>query len=270
MNTSKFLKSALLQNDMKFQYASDLHLELSGNSRWIKHHPLAVSGDVLILAGDIIYLGDDGGLKHPFWDWCADNFEQTIVVPGNHEYYGGFNLAETLDNWSLELRSNVRYLNNAAVRFGRTSIVLSTLWSHIRVENALAVKSGITDFHRIRYGEDRLDFVKFNEVHQKSVDFVRTAVKEAPDDDIIVVSHHLPSQILVSDRFKGSILNDAFSSEQGNWIAESKIKYWIYGHSHVNIPGQIGQTTFLSNQLGYVFDHPEATGFDNGTAIEIR
>lgn len=270
MNTSKFLEKALSQNDMKIQYASDLHLELSGNSRWIKHHPLAVSGDVLILAGDIIYLGDDGGLKHPFWDWCADNFEQTLVVPGNHEYYGGFNLAETLDNWSLELRSNVRYLNNVAVRLGRTKIILSTLWSYIRVENALAVESGITDFHRIRYGGDRLDFVKFNEVHQKSVDFVRGAVNEAPDDDVIVVSHHLPSQILVSDRFKGSNLNDAFSSEQGNWIAESKIKYWIYGHSHVNIPGQIGQTTFLSNQLGYVFDHPEATGFDNGAAIEIR
>ena len=77
MNTSKFLERALSQNDMKIQYAADLHLELSGNSRWIKHHPLAVSGDVLILAGDIIYLGDDGGLKHPFWDWCADNFEQT-------------------------------------------------------------------------------------------------------------------------------------------------------------------------------------------------
>ena len=89
-------------------------------------------------------------------------------------------------------------------------------------------------------------------------------------DDVIVVSHHLPSQILVSDCFKGSSLNDAFSSEQGNWIAGSNIKYWIYGHSHVNIPGRIGQTTFLSNQLGYVFDRPETIGFDNGAAIEIR
>ncbi|MBQ0090139.1 MAG: hypothetical protein KBT27_12510 [Prevotellaceae bacterium] len=83
-------------------------------------------------------------------------------------------------------------------------------------------------------------------------------------DDVIVVSHHLPSQILVSDCFKGSSLNDAFSLEQGNWI------YWIYGHSHVNIPGRIGQTTFLSNQLGYVFDRPETIGFDNGAAIKIR
>ena len=255
---------------MKIQYASDLHLELSGNSRWIKHHPLAASGDVLILAGDIIYLGNDGGLRHPFWDWCADNFEQTLVVPGNHEYYGGFDLAQTLDNWNLELRSNVRYLNNAVVGVGCINIVLSTLWSNIRTENAFAVESGITDFHRIRYGGERLDFIKFNEAHMHSLDFIRSAVDSISDGKTIVVTHHLPSQILVSERFKGSSLNDAFSSEQGNWIAGSNIKYWIYGHSHVNIPGQIGQTTFLSNQLGYVFDHPEATGFDNGAAIEIR
>lgn len=254
---------------MKIQYASDLHLELSGNSRWIKHNPLVVSGDILILAGDIIYLREDGGLKHPFWDWCGDNYEQTLVVPGNHEYYGGFNLAETLENWSLELRSNVRYVNNSTIRLGRTIIVMSTLWSNIRVENAFAIESRITDFHRIRYGEDRLDFVKFNDIHHQSVDFIRKALKESSDGDIIVVSHHLPSQILVSDKFKGSNLNDAFSSEQGNWIADSKIKYWIYGHSHENITGQIGQTKLLSNQLGYVFNSPEAHGFNSEATIEV-
>lgn len=35
---------------------SDLHLEFSDNSRWIKHNELPVTGDVLVLAGDIFYL----------------------------------------------------------------------------------------------------------------------------------------------------------------------------------------------------------------------
>ena len=89
------------------------------------------------------------------------------------------------------------------------------------------------------------------------------------NDNIIVVSHHLPSQILVSDRFKGSKLNDAFSSEQGQWIADSKIAYWIYGHSHTNFPDKIGDTKFLSNQLGYVYAFPEATDFDKAAYIEV-
>ena len=253
---------------MKIQYASDLHLELSWNSRRVKNNPLNVMGDILVLAGDIVYLGTDC-TNNPFWSWCADNYEQTLIVPGNHEYYGGCDLMDTLSEWHFELRSNVRYLNNTVVKIGHTSIILSTLWSNIRVENALVIEDGITDFHRIRYGGNRLDFAMFNDVHRCSLDFIRNAVSLCANDNIIVVSHHLPSQILVSDRFKGSRLNDAFSSEQGQWIADSKIKYWIYGHSHTNISGKIGATRFLSNQLGYVYEAPESTGFDKGAYIEV-
>lgn len=42
---------------MKIQYASDLHLELSDNSRLFSHGiPLQAVGDVLILAGDCMYV----------------------------------------------------------------------------------------------------------------------------------------------------------------------------------------------------------------------
>ncbi len=254
---------------MKIQYASDLHLELPRNSRWIKNNPLNVSGDILVLAGDIAYLGTDC-TNNPFWSWCADNYEQTLIVPGNHEYYGGFDLKYTLSAWNYELRSSVRYLNNTVVKIGHTSIILSTLWSNIKVENALLIESGITDFHRIRYGGNRLDFAIFNDVHRCSLDYIRNAVSLHANDNIIVVSHHLPSQILVSDRFKGSKLNDAFSSEHGQWIADSKIAYWIYGHSHTNIRGKIGNTEFLSNQLGYVYEVPETVDFINGAYIKVQ
>ena len=58
--------------------------------------------------------------------------------------------------------------------------------------------------------------------------------------------------------------------ELGDYIANSGIDYWIYGHSHRNIDAQIGDTQILSNQLGYVFQGEHLKkGFSAGRYIEV-
>ena len=86
---------------MKIQYASDLHLEFSDNSRFLKEHPLEVTGDILLLAGDIGYIGDDNYSTHPFWSWASDHYRQVIVIPGNHEFYKLFDVSFRLESSSL-------------------------------------------------------------------------------------------------------------------------------------------------------------------------
>ena len=88
---------------MNIQYASDLHLEFKENSSYLKQHPLSVSGDVLVLAGDIGYIGDDNYSKHPFWDWAADSYERVIVIPGNHEFYKMFDIDKLYNGWSWNI-----------------------------------------------------------------------------------------------------------------------------------------------------------------------
>ena len=66
---------------MRIQYASDLHLEFRENSSFLKHNPLAVAGEVLVLAGDIGYIGDENYSRHPFWDWASGNSQPGHRVP---------------------------------------------------------------------------------------------------------------------------------------------------------------------------------------------
>ena len=121
---------------MKIQYASDLHLELAENSRYLKMHPLEVAGDVLLLAGDTIYLGQESLMKHPFWRWAADHFEQVIAVPGNHEYYAYSDIAAQPESFQMELFPNVRICSNTVEHIGDVDIIASTLWAHIDPQDA--------------------------------------------------------------------------------------------------------------------------------------
>ena len=94
---------------MKIQYASDLHLEFDQNTDWLSENPLEVTGDVLVLAGDITIFGDEALETHPFFEWCAQNYRETLLVPGNHEYYRGVEMRDTLTDFEKLLHPNVRY-----------------------------------------------------------------------------------------------------------------------------------------------------------------
>lgn len=59
---------------MKIQYMSDLHLEFGENSRYLKHNELPVTGDMLVLAGDIFYFRDRIAPMTKFWKWASDNY----------------------------------------------------------------------------------------------------------------------------------------------------------------------------------------------------
>ena len=53
---------------MKIPYASDLHLEFAENRNYIDNGGIEPVGDVLVLAGDVSYLGDRNMMKLRFWN----------------------------------------------------------------------------------------------------------------------------------------------------------------------------------------------------------
>ena len=111
---------------MRLQYASDLHLEIPANRDFMLAGALEPAADYLLLAGDISSL-TDWCKAGAFWDWCAQHFRQTWIVPGNHDYYA--DKTNLLGQRSLELfvRPNVAYANNVCVQVEDVSLVLTTL-----------------------------------------------------------------------------------------------------------------------------------------------
>ena len=71
---------------MRIQYCSDLHLEFDHNNKYLTKMPLSVSGDILILAGDIAPLHDEF-FSDQFFRFIAENYRHVFWVPGNHEFY---------------------------------------------------------------------------------------------------------------------------------------------------------------------------------------
>lgn len=60
---------------MKIQYMSDLHLEFRENSRYVKEDIFPVTGDILVLAGDTMYLKDRTAMQMRFWKWASAHFQ---------------------------------------------------------------------------------------------------------------------------------------------------------------------------------------------------
>ena len=254
---------------MRIQYASDLHLEFADNWRVLKQEePMNVRGDILVLAGDIGYLGDDNYKTHPFWDWASENYQQVIVALGNHEFYKFYNLSSMHDGLIGEIRPNIHYYYNVVVHIQDIDIIVSTLWANITLEDAYITEHSVTDFRRILYGEDILTFADFNREHKRCLEFIKQSVADSTAKHKIVVTHHVPSFQLMSPEFQGSRINGAFTVELADYIATSGIDYWIYGHSHRNIDKTIGTTRCICNQFGYAF-HNEHLTFDGNKYIEI-
>ena len=209
-------------------------------------------------------------MKHPFWQWASDYFERVIAIPGNHEYYAFYDLATVASPRRWELFPNVHICSNTVEHLSNDfDIICSTLWAHIDLADAYYTEHYVSDFHRILYHDERLTAAHFNREHERCVAFIKEAVATSKAKTKIVLTHHVPSPLVMSEEFAGSRINSAFVADLTDYIKHSDIDYWIFGHSHRTLCNQIGHTQVLSNQLGYVVRDEHLLGFDPSRCIEV-
>lgn len=255
---------------MKIQYASDLHLEFRENTEYLSQHPLTVKGDILVLAGDILVFRGKSWERHPFFDWCAKNYKETFIIPGNHEYYDGVELSTRFDDYEYYLRDNVRYINNRSVIFNEVELFFTTLWTKVSPAEIVPVQMGLTDCRKIIYNGAGFTSQDYAALHQICLDWLTDALANSKAKNKVVVTHHQPTTCIRDPQFKLSLINSAFAVPMDNFIESSGADYWIYGHTHYNTKAQtvIGKTILLCNQLGYV-KHGEHLSFSNDSYILI-
>ena len=255
---------------MRIQYASDLHLEFAENRDFIENGGIEPVGEVLVLAGDVSYLGDKNMMKRQFFDWCAEHFKETLIVLGNHEFYNGYDIAHTMENYEFSYRDNVRYLNNRSVVIGDTELFFTTLWTRISPQHLLEIQWGMNDFrHGILNGK-RFCANDVDGLHERCLHWLEAALAASKAEHKIIVTHHCPTLREEFNGYPGGVLNTAFQVDLDSFIERCGADYWIYGHTHYagGSGTQIGNTKLLCNQLGYVF-YNEHRAFDGKAVIEI-
>ena len=140
------------------------------------------------------------------------------------------------------------------------------MWSLIK-EFEYEITNTIADFHKIYYKGKKIDVKLFNQLHEKSFEFIQNETND--ESQKIVITHHLPSNLCNVDEFKNSSYNDAFCVDKTEFIKQSNIDYWIYGHSHRNMKNfEINGTKMITNQLGYVA-RGEQIGFERDKIIKL-
>ena len=252
---------------MKIQYCSDLHLEFKENKNFLSKTPLQATGDILLLAGDIIpfaILKD----HNYFIDFISANYEKVYWVPGNHEYYH-YDLGDMKTSLYKKIRENVFLVNNQIISHKNVNFIFSTLWGSISPQNEWVVKKSVSDFSMIKIKGEKLTPAQFNRLHQTAYTFLKMALNASESKTNVVVTHHVPTLLNYPEQYKSSNINEAFAVELHDFIFNSNAAFWIYGHHHYNTPEfKIGNTIMLTNQLGYV-QQQEQIGFKTDSIFLI-
>lgn len=251
---------------MLIRYLSDLHLEFvypQYLNKFLKKIPLPKENEVCVLAGDI---GNPYSTNYDiFMKWISKHFTKTFVIPGNHEYYNKPKTMSEINAYMADYfkqYDNISFLNNGYEIYQDYCFIGSILWS--KITNP-AYK--INDVYKIT----DLDITKYNMLNAECISFLSDAIKENAGYKLIIITHHVPSNSLIDQKYKvGDMIeyNQWFCFPMDEFIERNKsqIKLWFYGHTHTPCDKIIHGVQFLGNPIGYP---QENANIDFGKCVEI-
>lgn len=227
----------ILRSLGSIDYISDVHVDgrLVGDVPNLTH----IKSPICIVPGDI------GSPDHPNFDIFINNlsksYEESYVVPGNHEFNSSSLYSEKNKKlWTpilhnvLEKYKNVHLIDDNLIHHAAGfDIVGCTLWSKI--------------------GSPKLNSrqLEHNEIHKKNVQFIENAFKNSRGKDVVVATHYVPSYRLIEEKYKNrySIIQTSyFASDLDDLIPNAKA--WFCGHTHSKLVKIFDSTYCGVNAVG--------------------
>lgn len=218
---------------------------------------------ILVLAGDVDLAKKDSLIE--FLKKASEMFQYVIYIFGNHEYYKASytNARQKIkDQLSNNNISNVHLLENESIVIGDVAFIGATLWTNLDNSNPLTilmVNQDMNDFKHIRIGppeepyQRKLSPQETIAFFTKSKEFIFNECKKFKKQGlkVVVITHHGPSFMSVSEGFRGSPLNGAYMSNLDYDIIDAKPDVWFHGHVHQTFSYDIENTKVYTNPRGY-------------------
>ncbi len=231
---------------LRVQYASDLHLELSSGPFQAILKPVA---PVLALAGDIGR--PDLPEYRNFMAYCSSNWDRVFVVAGNHEFYN----STTAKKWAykaphtVDMRRhmcakvaatfpNITFMDRTRVEYQGVSFLGCTLWSDLSIPvHAELAGRHMNDYHVITVdGTQPVTPAQTTTWHRFEREWLADEISSSADLGLptVVITHHLPSKQMNSERWADHPLNPAFASDCDD-LMRPPVRAWIAGHTHTGV-----------------------------------
>lgn len=252
---------------MNFQVVSDLHLERYPSVTISDFFDVNPEADGLIVAGDL------GNPKLPtyesFLHQVSPIYKHVILINGNHEAYGNtLKGATQLIREIVNKYTNVHFLDDQVFEFDeqRIAVLGCTLWSAIPPKLNEMVRYMISDYRAIKGFTPAIG----NELHNKHVYWLKQQLsiyKQRPGWRVLVVTHHLPSEQLIAEKFAGSLVNCAFASDLEDLFDSDLICAWISGHTHTAFDMEIKGVRNIVNP--YAYEHEDRSGYNRSLVLKI-
>jgi predicted phosphodiesterase len=237
---------------MRFQLISDIHLERYPDDVYPQ---ITSQAPYLILAGDIGWPTRENFKL--FMKDVTGKFSKVFYIPGNHEYYctrKSENLTKDgVDELIDELSREIGFinLNRGVYRLGDLKIIGATMWTRCEDERTrLLLEYMMSDYKMIRKTPTQLISPDdTGEWFREDLEFLESELR-GDTSPKLVITHHLPSPLLIPQKYQGNPINCGFFTDLSEMIS-GDILVWCCGHTHTKADLRHETTRLLVNPVGY-------------------